>query len=123
EICERTGSAAVLDGSIASLGSQYVLGLRATNCHTGDVIAEEQAQAATKEDVLNVLSQVASKLRVHLGESLSTIQRHNTPLPMATTSSLDALKAYSAAMDRSFKTGAADAVPLLKRAIEIDPQF
>ena len=76
EICERTASAAVLDGSIASLGSQYVLGLRAKNCRTGDVLDEEQAQAARKEDVLNALSQIASKFRTRVGESLATVEKH-----------------------------------------------
>jgi hypothetical protein len=76
EICVRTGSTAVLDGSIASLGSQYVLGLRAVSCRTGDVFAQEQAQAAKKEDVLNVLSRVASDFRTRLGESLTTVEKH-----------------------------------------------
>src|SRR5438046_6101343 len=79
EICERTGSAAVLEGSIASLGSQYVLGLRAKNCRTGDVLDEEQAQARRKEDVLIALSQIASKFRTRVGESLATIEKHETP--------------------------------------------
>src|ERR1022692_2887996 len=94
EICERTASAAVLDGSIASLGSQYVLGLRAKTCRTGDVLDEEQVQAARKEDVLNSLSQIASKFRTRVGESLSTVEEHDTPLAEATTPSLEALKAY-----------------------------
>ena len=97
EICERTASAAVLEGSIASLGSQYVLGLRARNCRTGDVLDEEQAQAARKEDVLNALSQIAGKFRTRVGESLATVEKHDTPLAEATTPSLEALKAYSAA--------------------------
>src|SRR5580658_8223158 len=96
EICERTASAAVLDGSIASLGSQYVVGLRARNCRTADVLDEEQVQAARKEDVLNALSQIASKFRTRVGESLSTVEKLDTPLEEATTSSLEALKAYSA---------------------------
>ena len=96
EICERTASAAVLDGSIASLGSQYVLGLRAEDCRTGDVLAEEQVQAARKEDVLNALGQIASKFRTRVGESLTTVKKHDTPLAEATTPSLEALKAYSA---------------------------
>jgi DNA-binding winged helix-turn-helix (wHTH) protein/tetratricopeptide (TPR) repeat protein len=124
EVCERTTSAAAIDGSIASLGSQYVLGLRATDCGTGSILAEEQGQAARKEDVLNVLSQIASKFRRRLGESLATVQQHDTPLEDATTSSLDALKAYSAARKIKYlSTGYASAVPLLKRAIEIDPKF
>jgi tetratricopeptide (TPR) repeat protein/predicted Ser/Thr protein kinase len=123
QLCERTGSAAVLDGSIASLGSQYVLGLRAKNCRTGDVLDEEQAQAARKEHVLNALNQIASKFRTRVGESLTTVEKHDTPLAEATTPSLEALKAYSAAWNVAFSTGFANAVPLLKRAIEIDPKF
>jgi eukaryotic-like serine/threonine-protein kinase len=123
EICERTESAAVLDGSITSLGSQYVLGLRATDCRTGDVLAEEQVQVARKEDVLNALSQISSKFRTRVGESMTTVKRHDTPLAEATTPSLEALKAYSAGWKVSFSTGPAAAIPFLKRAIEIDPNF
>jgi tetratricopeptide (TPR) repeat protein len=123
EVCERTAGAAVLDGSISSLGSQYVLGLRARNCRTGDTLAEEQAQAPRKEDVLNVLSQVAAKLRTRLGESLTTVEKHNTPLPEATTSSLDALQAYAQAVKVEFSNGGVAALPLMKRALEIDPKF
>jgi eukaryotic-like serine/threonine-protein kinase len=95
EVCERTASAAVLEGSIAKLGSQYVLGLRAKNCRTGEVLADEQAQAARKEDVLNALSEIASKFRARVGESLATVKKYDTPLAEATTPSLEALKAYS----------------------------
>ena len=95
QICERTGSAAVLEGSIASLGSQYVLGLRAKNCNTGNILDQEQALAARREDVLNSLSQIARKFRTRVGESLATVEKHSTPLAEATTSSLEALKAYS----------------------------
>jgi serine/threonine protein kinase/tetratricopeptide (TPR) repeat protein len=123
EICERTACAAVLDGSIASIGSRYVLGLRAKARRNGDVLAEEQAQAAKREDVLNVLSQIASKMRTRLGESLTTVEMHSTPLETATTPSLEALKAYSTAMQISFSAGFAEALPHLKRAVEIDPQF
>jgi len=123
EVCERTAGAAVLDGSIAPLGSKYVLGLRAKNCRTGDVLDEEQVQAARKEDVLNALSQVASKFRTRVGESLATVEKHSTPLAEATTPSLEALKEYSAALKVNFSRGSADAVPLFKRAIEIDPKF
>ena len=122
EICERTASAAVLDGSITSLGSQYVLGLRAKTCRTGDVLDEEQVQAARKEDVLNSLSQIASKFRTRVGESLSTVEKHDTPLAEATTPSLEALKAYSAGLKTGF-SGSITGVPFFKRAIEIDPQF
>ena len=102
EICERTGSAAVLEGSIAGLGSQYVLWLRARNCRTGEVLAEEQAQAERKEEVLNALSRIAIQMRTRLGESLASVQEHSTPLEQATTSSLEALKAYSAAKIASY---------------------
>jgi DNA-binding winged helix-turn-helix (wHTH) protein/tetratricopeptide (TPR) repeat protein len=123
EICERTASAAVLEGSIASLGSQYVLGLRAKNCRTGDVLDEEQVQAARKEDVLNALSQIASRFRTRVGESLATIEKHDIPLAEATTPSLDALKAYTTALKVHSSIGPAAASPLYKRAIEIDPKF
>ena len=123
EICERTASAAVLDGSIASLGSQYVLWLRAKNCRTGNVLDEEQVQAGRKEDVLNALSQVASKFRTRVGESVSTIKEHDTPLPEATTPSLEALKAYSVARKVHSSTFGAASLTLYKHAIEIDPGF
>lgn len=123
EVCERTASAVVLDGSIASLGSQYVLGLRARACRTEDVIDEEQVQAERKEDVLNALGQMASKFRTRVGESLTTVKEHDTPLAEATTPSLEALKAYSAGWQVSFSSGSAAAVPFLKRAVEIDPAF
>ncbi len=123
EICERTASAAVLDGSIARLGSQYVLGLRAKNCRTGDVLDEEQVQAVRKEDVLNALSQIASKFRTRVGESLTTVEKYSTPLAEATTPSFEALKTYSAALKVLSSTGSAAALPLFRRAIEIDPKF
>ncbi len=124
EVCERTASTAVLEGSVASLGSQYVLGLRAKNCTTGDVLDEEQVQTPKKEDVLNALSQMASKFRARIGESLATVEKHNTPLIEATTPSLEALKVYSTAW-KFLRTAPdeAPAVPLLKRAVEIDPKF
>jgi eukaryotic-like serine/threonine-protein kinase len=123
DVCERTGSAAVLDGSIASLGSQYVLGLRAVNCRTGEVLAEEQAQAAKKEEVLNALSRIASRFRARVGESLRTVENYDAPLAEATTPSLEALKAYSAGWKVLYSTGSAAAMPFFKRAIEIDPNF
>jgi eukaryotic-like serine/threonine-protein kinase len=123
EVCERTGSAAVLEGSIASLGSQYVLGLRAKSCRTGDILDDELAQAERKEDVLNALSQIASKFRNRVGESLSTIQQHDTPLAEATTASLEALEAYSTAWKVHSSSGATAALPLFRRATEIDPNF
>jgi tetratricopeptide (TPR) repeat protein len=99
------------------------LGLRAKNCRTGDVLDEEQVQAARKEDVLNALSQIASKFRTRVGESLTTVEGHDTPLAEATTPSLEALKAYSAGLKVLHSTGDAAALPLFKRAIEIDPKF
>ena len=123
EICERTASAAVLDGAIAGLGSQYVLTLRAKDCRSGDVLDEEQVQAAKKEDVLNALSQIASKFRTRVGESLTTVEKHDTPLAEATTPSLEALKSYSTALKVLFSTGSSAALPLFQRAIEIDPKF
>ncbi len=124
EVCERTGSAAVLEGSIAPTGSQYVLGLRGKDCRTGDVLDEEQQQAARKEDVLNALSQMATTFRTRVGESLATIEKHSTPLAEATTPSLDALKAYSAGMKHLWSaSGPGPALPFFKRAVEIDPKF
>ena len=123
EICERTDSAAVLDGSIARLGSQYVLGLRARDCRTGEVLAEEQAQAVREEDVLNALGQIASKFRTRVGESLTTVEKHNTPLAEATTPSLEALRALTTAYKVAGSSGSAAAVPFFKRAIAIDPNF
>ena len=124
ELCQRTQSAAVLDGSIASLGSQYVLGIRATNCHTGDVLAEEQATANSKEQTIKALDGAAAKLRSELGESLSSVQKFDTPLEQATTPSLEALQAYS--MGRKTMVGKGDsaaAVPFFSRAIHLDPKF
>jgi len=123
EICERTASAAVLDGSIASLGSQYVLTLSAKNCRSGDVMDEEQVQAARKEDVLSALSQIASRFRARVGESLATVESHDTPLAEATTPSLEALKAYSVGWQVSFSSGSAASLPFFQRAVEIDPDF
>jgi len=123
EVCERTASAAVLNGSIASLGSQYVLGLRAVDCRSGQVLAEEQVQAARKEDVLNALSQIASRFRTRVGESLATIEKYDTPLVDATTPSLEALKAYSLGRKKFATGGDIAARPFFRRAIELDPNF
>ena len=123
EVCERIGATALLEGSIANLGQQYVLGLRATQCETGDLLDVEQTTATGKEQVLDALSQMASRFRHRAGESPATRQMHDKPLEEATTSSLDALKAYSlgvrATLSGSFVTGAT----FLRRAIELDPQF
>ncbi|MGA9568184.1 MAG: protein kinase [Candidatus Korobacteraceae bacterium] len=123
EVCERTGSAAVLEGSIATLGSQYVLGLRAKSCRSGEVLAEEQVEAARKEDVLNALGQMASTFRSQLGESLATVEQHSTPLAEATTPSLEALKAYSLGWKTLYVRGENAAIPLFQQAVKDDPQF
>jgi DNA-binding winged helix-turn-helix (wHTH) protein len=122
EVCERTGSAAVLEGSIARLGKQYVLGLRATNCRTGKILDDEQVEAEKKEEILNLLNQVAGRFRKKAGESLNTIKEHATPLEEATTPSLEALKAYSMGK-KVLNSGVAAAIPYFLRATEIDPQF
>ncbi|MCU1259314.1 MAG: serine/threonine protein kinase [Bryobacterales bacterium] len=123
EICERTGSTAVLEGSIAGLGNQYVLWLRARNCRNGEVLAEEQAQSEKKEEVLKALSGIALRMRTRLGESLTSIQEHSTPLEQATTSSLEALKAYTAAKVAMNAHSGPAAVPRFRQAIAIDPEF
>jgi len=124
EICQRIGSTAVLDGSIANLGSQYVLGLKAVNCRTGDSLTQEQVQVARKEDVLKALGDASTKLRRKLGESLSTIERFDTPVELASTPSLEALQAYSLGRETMGGKGdSAAAVPLFQRAIRLDPNF
>jgi tetratricopeptide (TPR) repeat protein len=122
EVCVRTGSAAVLDGSIASLGSQYVLELRAKDCRTGDVLDGEQVQAARKEEVLRALDQIARKFRTRVGESLTSVHEHDTPLAEATTPSLEALKAYSRGW-HLVNSNQPAAIPFFTQAIEIDPKF
>ncbi len=122
-VCVRTSSRAVLEGSIATLGSQYVLGIRARNCATGAILADEQTQAARKEDVLNALSQVANRFRTRVGESLALVEKYSTPLEEATTPSLEALKAYSAGTRLEASVGHAPSNASFKRAIELDPNF
>jgi eukaryotic-like serine/threonine-protein kinase len=122
-VCVRTGSAAVLDGSIASLGNQFVIGLRAKHCSTGDILADEQEQVARKEDVLAVLSRIAVRFRKRVSESLATIERHSIPLEEATTPSLEAWKAFSTASRVYYLSDAAAALPLFERAVAIDPDF
>ena len=122
EVCERTGSAAMLNGSIATLGSQYVLRVKAVNCHGGEVLDEEQVQAARKEEVLRALDQVSRRFRSRVGESLTSVGQYDTPLAQATTPSLDALKAYSRGRQLVDSNPPA-AIPFLTQAVEIDPQF
>jgi eukaryotic-like serine/threonine-protein kinase len=123
EICERTSSAAVLDGSIAPLGNQYVLGLRATACVSGKALAEEQAQAAKQEDVLHALDQIASRFRTRLGESLTTVEKYDTSLAEATTPSPEALKAYTLGRKKSVAGEQTASLPYFSRALELDPNF
>ncbi len=123
EICMRTGSRAVLSGSIAALGSQYVVGLKALDCNTGDVLAEAQEQATSKETVLKALDRAAVSLRGKLGESLNTVQKYATPVEEATTPSLPALQAYSLGSKTRAAKGDAAALPFYKQAVELDPNF
>jgi serine/threonine protein kinase len=123
EVCQRRGSRAILTGSIAALGSQYVIGLKAADCNTGDVLAEAQEQAAGKEAVLKALDNAAVSLRAKLGESLSSVQKYATPVEEATTPSLEALKAYSLGRKMQAAKGDVPALPFYKRAVELDPNF
>jgi tetratricopeptide (TPR) repeat protein len=123
EVCQRTGSKAMLAGSIAGLGSQYVIGLKAVNCNTGDVLAEAQEQAAGKEAVLKALDAAAVSLRGKLGESHSSVQKYATPLEEATTPSLEALKAYSLGVKTVYTKWGLAALPFFKRAADLDPNF
>ncbi len=123
EVCQRTGSKAMLTGAIAALGSQYVIGLRAIDCNTGDVLAETLQPAAAKESVLKALDAAAIGIRSKLGESLSSVQKYATPLEEATTPSLDALQAYSQGEKTMVTKGDSAALPLFQRAVELDPNF
>jgi len=123
EVCQRAGSKAYLAGSIAALGTQYVIGLEALDCASGDVLAREQVTAVGKEQVLPALGQTAAKLRNEVGESLSSVQKFDTPLEQATTNSLEALKAYTLGRKAKREKGDAEAIPFFKRAIELDPNF
>ena len=123
EVCQRTASAAVLDGSIARIGTQYLLTLKAVNCESGKTLASTEAQASDQNHVLDALGKVSIEIRNKLGESLSTIQKFDTPLEEATTPSLEALKAYSSGMQTMKTKGPEAATPFFKRAIELDPNF
>jgi len=122
ELCTRTGSKAIVLGSISNLGGQYVVGLDAVGCSTGDLLAKEQEEAAGKQDVLKSLGKAATSLRTKLGESLATVQKFDVPVE-ATTPSLEALKAYSIGITTSRTKGDAEAIPFMKRALELDPNF
>jgi len=122
ELCLRTGSKALLGGEISSLGSHYLIAMNAAACTSGDTLAKEQVDAASKEDVLKALSRAAASIRAKLGESLPSVQKFDVPIE-ATTSSLEALKNYSMGIRVLREKGDAPSIPFLKRAIELDPNF
>jgi serine/threonine protein kinase len=123
EVCQRTGSAAVLDGSIDQIGTQYLLTVKAVNCSTGETLASTEAQASDKNHVLDALGKSSWEIRAKLGESLSTVRKFDTPLEQATTPSIDALKAFSSGRKVLSTTGSAAAIPFFKHATELDPKF
>jgi len=123
EICQRQGLKAFLAGSISNLGTHYVITLEATNAQTGDTITRQQVEAESKEQVISALGKAATTLREKLGESLSSIQKYDVPIHQATTSSLDALKAFSLGVENQLKGKYLEAIPFFKRATEIDPDF
>ena len=124
EVCERTGKAIVIDGSIAALGNQYVLGLRAINCHTGEILVTEQTQADGKEHILDAMAKSAAKLRRRLGESLASVEKYDAPPEDVTTPSLEALQAYSLGFEvHVVRLDEAGAAELFQRAIALDPKF
>jgi eukaryotic-like serine/threonine-protein kinase len=122
ELCVRTGSKAIVLGSISNLGGQFVIGVDAVGCSSGDTLAKEQEEAASKQDVLKALSKAAASLRTKMGESLASVQKFDVPVE-ATTPSLEALKAYSMGITTGRSKGDAEAIPFMKRAIELDPNF
>ena len=123
EACQRMGAKAMIEGTIAPVGSHYVVALGALNCQSGTTIGSAQGEASSREQVLTVLGAAASRLRRQLGESLPTIQRFDTPLEQATTSSLEAFQVFSAAEDVRSRTSEFGAVPFYRRAIDLDPDF
>ena len=122
EVCQRAGSKAFLIGTISSLGTHYVIGLKALNCQTGEGLASEQVEADSREHVLKALGESATKMREKLGESLASLQKYDAPVE-ATTPSLEALKAYSLGMRSWFANGDTAALPYFQRAVELDPKF
>lgn len=123
EVCQRTGAAAVLDGSVAKIGAPYLLTVRAVNCASGESLASTEAEASDKNHVLDALGKAAAEMRNKLGESLSTVHRFDTPLEQATTPSLEALKAFSLGRQVLLTGGEGPAIPFYKRAVELDPNF
>ena len=123
EVCLRNGSKAYIAGAIASLGTEYVLGLKAVSCESGEILAQQQITEPSKEKVLDGLGHIASRLRGEMGESLATVQKYDIPLEQATTSSLEALRQYSAGLRAANQQGDVAVIPFCKRAIELDPNF
>ena len=123
EVCERLGAAATIAGTIAPIGSHYVIGLRAANCRTGDTLASEQVEAADREHVLKAVDAAGTRLRRKLGESLATLQRFDTPVEQATTASLEALRAFNLGEETRARSGDLAALPFFTRAIDLDPNF
>lgn len=123
EVCERTGGGAVLDGSIAKLGTQYLIWLTARDCMTGGIVYRDHLQAPRKGEVLATLGELAKRLRSRAGEALSTVEKHSMPLTDVTTPSLEAWRAFSIGMRVAFSSGYAAAIPHFKRAVELDPDF
>jgi tetratricopeptide (TPR) repeat protein len=123
ELCERISSAVVLDGSIAQIGTRYLLTLKAVNCSSGETLASTEAQAGDKNQVLDALGKTASQMRQKLGESLSTVQKFDTPLEQATTPSMEALQAYTLGRKVSAQGNYSVTIPFFQRAISLDPRF
>jgi len=123
EVCQRTGTKAILAGSISRLGAHYAIGLNALNCRTGDSLGSQQVEADSREQVLRELGNAATKMRKKLGESLPSMQRYDVPLEQATTASLDALKSYSLGLSTYDAKGARASIPFVQRAVELDPNF
>jgi len=123
EVCQRTDGAATIEGSIANLGSEYVIGLKAMNCRSGDVLGEEQATANSKEQVLKALGDAATKLRERLGESLASVEKYGAVQEDVTTSSLEALNAYSLGLKSRHEKGGWASIPFYQQAIQLDPNF
>ena len=123
EVCQRAGSKAYIAGQIATLGNRYVIGLNAVNCRSGDTLAQEQVTAASKEKVLDTLGDAAARLRGELGESLATVQKFDVPLSQATTSSLEALKAFTLGTRAGMQKSTTQSIAYYQRAVELDPEF
>jgi eukaryotic-like serine/threonine-protein kinase len=124
QVCQRTASAATIEGSISSLGTQYVVGLKAVNCHSGDLLAQEQVTANGKEQVLKALGEAATKIREKLGESLASVRNYDAPAENVTTPSLEALQAYTLGFQAMIvRSDSPGAIPLFQRAVNLDPNF